>query len=459
LTTASNKGDDDIYLTYQTSLNYLPQDIGPILLELEMHAKSLSNRINHELKISSNIKAELIFEKLRTKYLSHWRTPYLNQGTYQQLINEVIGNWKSFLGAQASQINPSADQHRIQLPPGNKTAQNRQLIMFVRKDINIDNEKIVLRLPRAIASKYQTDRLEFAFSTIWGNNYHNKEEINAHLAGLIQVRLLRTLTQDKWMLIIVYRIDTPLPRQDWKNVMAIDIGLNNLCAITFRYGMDSYLINGRPIKSKNQHLNYKIGQIQKEEMLKLKSSVNYRDTHQIRLLRMHQGAFINDQLHKVSKIVISLSSKYQCKIIVIGSLKGIKYHNTKRSFVQIPYNKLLFNIQYKAARRGIQTIFIDEAYTSQCSALDLEPVKRQFANPSRRISRGTFKTNNRILINSDINGSLNILRKFLDEVYRTRYLKQKQGLAVDLNGSIPELIQIARDKGFVMSPKKITLSE
>ena len=83
---------------------------------------------------------------------------------------------------------------------------------------------------------------------------------------------------------------------------------------------------------------------------------------------------------------------------------------------------------------------IKESYTSGCSSLDIEPINKVHYNKSRRISRGLFKSNSGLLINADINGSLNILRL---------YVKDK---------SIPELIKSARGNGVVNSPVKLRVA-
>ncbi len=54
---------------------------------------------------------------------------------------------------------------------------------------------------------------------------------------------------------------------------------------------------------------------------------------------------------------------------------------------------------------------VNEAYTSKCSALDLEPIQKQTEYKGKRIKRGLFISNKGVTINADINGSLNILRK------------------------------------------------
>ena len=53
----------------------------------------------------------------------------------------------------------------------------------------------------------------------------------------------------------------------------------------------------------------------------------------------------------------------------------------------------------------------EESYTSGTSFLDEEnPIKENY-NKNRRIQRGLFKSNSGLLINSDVNGSFQIMKK------------------------------------------------
>ncbi len=122
-----------------------------------------------------------------------------------------------------------------------------------------------------------------------------------------------------------------------------------------------------------------------------------------------------DGIHKASRKVIDLAVKHKCRTIVIGELKGIKQESQSKSFVQIPIQKLAEQIRYKAKLEGIDVKTIKESYTSGVSAMDLEPVTKKYYDKSRRIQRGLFRTNTGQYINSDINGSLNIMRKYLSK--------------------------------------------
>jgi putative transposase len=59
---------------------------------------------------------------------------------------------------------------------------------------------------------------------------------------------------------------------------------------------------------------------------------------------------------------------------------------------------------------GIEVVITQEAYTSKCSALDLEPIQKHENYVGKRKKRGLFVTGTGKLINADCNGALNIAR-------------------------------------------------
>ena len=95
-------------------------------------------------------------------------------------------------------------------------------------------------------------------------------------------------------------------------------------------------------------------------------------------------------------------------------------------------------IEYKAKLEGIKVVFVNEAYTSGCSSINEENLSKIDYDKSRRITRGLFKTGNKI-INADVNGSLNIMRKYLK------------------NGT-PEMVKQIRDMGEVGTPERLRVS-
>ena len=68
-------------------------------------------------------------------------------------------------------------------------------------------------------------------------------------------------------------------------------------------------------------------------------------------------------------------------------------------------------LTYKCKLEGIDVLMQEESYTSKCSFLDDEDVKKHENYKGKRIKRGLFKSSNGKFINADLNGSLNILKK------------------------------------------------
>ena len=88
-----------------------------------------------------------------------------------------------------------------------------------------------------------------------------------------------------------------------------------------------------------------------------------------------------------------------------------------QNFVQIPFLTFINMLEYKAKNFGIKVIKTEESYTSGTSCLDGEEPTRYFYDKSRRIKRGLFKSNNDIFINSDVNGSYQIMKKVVPNAF------------------------------------------
>ena len=119
---------------------------------------------------------------------------------------------------------------------------------------------------------------------------------------------------------------------------------------------------------------------------------------------------------------MEIAIKERIGIIVIGRNKGWKQEPNmgKRNdqlFGSIPHYLLNKMIVQKAEHAGIQVVFQEESYTSKASFLDGDdiPVYRDSASKptfsGSRIHRGLYRSAKGVLINADVNGAYNILRK------------------------------------------------
>ena len=89
-----------------------------------------------------------------------------------------------------------------------------------------------------------------------------------------------------------------------------------------------------------------------------------------------------------------------------------------QNFVSIPFEMLKTMIELKSNEYGITVIRQEESYTSKASFLDLDfiPVygkegSDKYRFSGRRVHRGLYKSADGTLMNADINGAANILRK------------------------------------------------
>ena len=176
---------------------------------------------------------------------------------------------------------------------------------------------------------------------------------------------------------------------------------------------ETLIIAGERAKSKIGYYNKEIGRLQRIQM-KMTGNKKYKNTKQIEKLYRKRKQYCHTYMHKASRMIVNYAIENECDRIIIGNIKSIKQEmkNNKR-FVQMPIQKLVQKIEYKAKLEGKEVILIEEKYTSGVSSIDKEEINKENYDKTRRIERGLFRTNTGKIINSDINGSLNILRKYV----------------------------------------------
>lgn len=87
----------------------------------------------------------------------------------------------------------------------------------------------------------------------------------------------------------------------------------------------------------------------------------------------------------------------------------------------IPYQMLLQQLKYKCENVGIKYVETEKSYSSGTSFGDGEESVKQNCDKSRRIKRGLFRSNSELLINSDVNRSLQIMMKVFQNAFNERY--------------------------------------
>ena len=223
-----------------------------------------------------------------------------------------------------------------------------------------------------------------------------------------QVRIIPK--KNAYIIEVVYEKEITKKTLPKTKVAAIDLGLNNLATLSTNIpNYQPKIYDGRAIKSVNQYAN--------KETARLQSNLDSpRVTKKIRKIWTKRNLKMDYYLHCTSKSIIEELVSNQIGTLIIGWNEGFKnsinigkINNQK--FVNIPHKKLIEQLKYKGLLKGIEVKLTEESYTSKCSAVDLESIKKQDNYLGKRIKRGLFKTSEGKLINADLNGSLNIGRK------------------------------------------------
>jgi len=407
--------------------------------ELTWHATNLYNISNYEMRENEYIS----YEKNDKICKLNWHSDYLHAHNRQQILRKLDKDWKSFFKAVKDfQKNPKKYTGRPK-KPGFKNLDTRLgEVIFTKPGItqthtkknNPENNLLILSLAKKMKSKYQTKNIKLKLT-------EKVLKLIGDLKNINQVIIKKDYSSGQYYLNIVYtKTESKKEVESYTNIMSIDLGLDNLATLTFLENKETYIIDGKAIKSRRKYFDKEISYLQSIRM-KQTGSKYFKDTKRIKSLRKKDKDYKLNYLHHAAKYIIELAKNHEVRSIVIGDMKNIKKGmKNNKSFVKGPIQKLKKLIEYKALLCGINYIEQNEAYTSGCSALDLESIDKKSYNKKRRITRGLFRSNKDHLINADVNGSLNILRK---------YLKLK---------CIPKLIQSAMDNGVVNAPKRISVA-
>ena len=264
--------------------------------------------------------------------------------------------------------------------------------------------------------RYQKGALSFkkeGFIKLSKTNIQIKNNIDKK-----QIQMVRVVPKNGYYVIeIIYKIQIKDKQQDLKYA-SIDLGINNLATLTSP-DFNPKIYNGRPLKSINQFANKKIAKYQSG--LKNKQYTS----NKIDYIRMRRDFKINDYLQKTAKDLVNYLVSQTITTLIVGKNKGWKQNTNigkknNQNLNSIPFYKFENKLKYLCKENGINYYEQEESYTSKASFLDNDilPIydksqSKKYIFSGKRIKRGLYQTKDNKYINSDVNGSLNILKKFL----------------------------------------------
>lgn len=377
---------------------HIIKESNPVYKELDemcFKSKNLYNLTNYTIRqeffSSGNILSYNSLDKVLQRTEAYLALP---AKVSQQVLMQVSRDWKSWQEAKAQYIvNPTKFKASPRIPTYKDKQYGRNLLIYTHQAI----------------SRKELKKGYINFSKTRLKIITKKRLIN-------QVRLV---AQTNCVIVeVVYERLICYENVEKSRVAAIDIGVNNLGAVTSNViGFNALLINGRPLKAINSNYNKEKARLQAllaKEQFSSKAIEN---------LTFKRNMKVENYLHQTSHFIIHTLVKYQIGALVIGKNDQWKQKINlgkvnNQNFVFIPHAKFISMLKYKAELVGIKVVVLEESYTSKCSFLDSEPIQKHETYKGKRIKRGLFRSSTGKLINADVNGSLNILRKAFPEIGR-----------------------------------------
>lgn len=326
----------------------------------------------------------------------------------QQVIKNVVQNWESFFeSVKDYKEHPEKYKSKPNIPSYMPKAS--------KKEVVLSNQ-----ICKVAEAKY----LQFP-KTKWRLNIGKIAEYNGRFQ---QVRVLPK--RECFTVEVIYLVGEKVEIEAKKErCMSIDLGVENIATLVFNTGLEPIIFKGGVVKSINQWYNKmrgyfytairngkspKEGQFSSKKLIKLDNKRNNQ---------------IKDFFHKVSFHIVDIAKKNHIDTIIIGKNKDWKQEvnlgtKNNQNFTQIPHSKLISKIKYKANAEGIAVIVTEESYTSKASFLDEDDIptyklgdaiKNVFSG--KRVTRGMYRTKSGKLLNADVNGSANILRKVIPTAF------------------------------------------
>ena len=284
----------------------------------------------------------------------------------------------------------------------------------------IDGRNVVMYEKGAISKK----QLDKGFFNPSGTDIYISTKITNK--EIKEARLVKKI--NSYVIEIIYEKENKELIKDNGVYCGGDLGMNNLIAMTFNNGDKPLIVNGKPLKSINHFYNKRLAFLKSE----LETKNKLKTSKQIKKLTQKRNNKIDDYMHKASRMIVNLLVSKGITKMVIGKNKNWKQDinigkKNNQNFVQIPFYKFINLIKYKCLLEGIDVITNEESYTSKCSFFDEETIKKHDVYLGKRIKRGLFRTAKGLLINADVNGSYNIMKKAIPNAFANGI----QGLAVN----------------------------
>ena len=376
-----------------------------ILFELAYACAIIWNKINYE-RLKQFKEFGVINFATTEKEAYYTFKDWIGGSTVQQLARKNAESWRSFFTLNKKKKSGELpDWFKPRSPKFVKGENGMKLFIIpLRNDqYRIDSNTIELRrlgkfgrlkiqFKGRIHLKGKQGRLEIVYDNV-------KRKFYAHISFNVEEKL----SKNDWV---------KIPRGSKGNLtVGIDLGVNNLIAVYLENG-ESFLVNGRPLKSIAFHWQKRIAEYQ--------SRLNKSGCKKSRRLkRMYEKAKLQARHYINTAVRQTIEKLYQLGVsrIVVGYPKEIARNSNKgkkQNFLLSHvwrFNYVIKRLKEVSEEYGIHIVLVDEAFTSQTCPLCGQ------RHSNGRIFRGLFKCHREgVVMNADLVGAFNILKKVVRRI-------------------------------------------
>lgn len=391
-----------MYLTVKQQLKHLSKEEYLSLKELSHTAKNLYNQAVYNIRqYYFQEKKYLNYQKNNSLLKSSENYKTLNSNMSQQILKEVDGSFKSFFNLLKKK-NKGMYNAKVKLPSYlPKNSFTTLVIGFVRlnedtliipysNSFKKNHKKILIKIPPILLGK-----------------------------KIKEIRIIPKFNARFFEVQYTYEVQEEQRNLDKTHALAIDFGINNLATCVTNKGR-SFIIDGKKLKSINQWFNKENARLQS---IKDKQKYGKKPTLRQKYLYSSRNNKVNDYMSKTARKIINYCLENNIGTLVCGYNETFQRNSNigkanNQTFVNIPFGKLREKLEYLCKLYGLIFVEQEESYTSKSSFFDMDILpKFEIDKPQtysflgKRIKRGLYQTSKGYILNADVNGALNILRK------------------------------------------------
>ena len=395
-----------MFLTQTNVIRGLTKSEYAILGEMCRYSNNLYNAALYNIRQHYfNTKTFLRYESNYHECKNNENYSLLQAGISQQILRVVDRSFKSFFNLVKKARSGEYRFHDIKIPHYRKKGGMFVLILSTNA-IAIKNGYIVIPVSREFTKLHGKTDIRIPFPE--------------RLAGrtIKEVRIIPVHNGQYFKIQYVFEQDREPLGLDKSKALGIDLGVDNLATCVPSNGTP-FIIDGRKLKSYNRYWNKQKAYYQSiADHQKLDGITN-----RISALNFKRNNKIKDYIRKSARYIINYCIDRNIGAIVVGYNEDFKRNTSlgrtnNQNFVQIPLGDLREYLSFLCERYDIRYIQQEESYTSKASYLDKDvlpvykaeqPYTGSFSG--KRIFRGLYKSLDGTILNADVNGAANILRK------------------------------------------------